>query len=312
MPKRSTQISPIDRVVQTIITKLEEGVRPWRRRWDRIGSGRPCRATGEAYRGINYFLLAMIGDSAGYNSPYWLTYKTAQKLGGQVRRGETSSPIIFYKSFSVPNEIDSTGDNGDDTTRRIVRSYSVFNAHQIDGLPAKFYPEAAAVERTHDLTLKPLVDQIVAATGANISHGGDMAFYRPSTDSVSMPTIQQFHSYEQYVATLMHELVHWSSHPTRCDRQLGKRFGDQAYAAEEAIAEMGAATLCDALGIAADHMDDHASYIASWLKILKAEPKAILTFAAKAEQAASLIYPALHGALGEHEEEPDDNIREAA
>lgn len=309
MPKSSTQNSPIDRVVQTIIEKLENGVRPWRRSWDRIGTDRPCRANGQAYRGINYFLLSMIGDGAGYNSPYWMTYKAALAAGGQVRRGETASPIIFYKSYSAPQEPVTGNDEGTDQTRRVLKSYSVFNACQIDGLGDEFYPALKVKDRAHNLDLKPRVDEIVSATGAAISHGGDMAYYRPSTDSVTMPVIEQFHSYEQYVATLMHELVHWTSHANRCDRQLGKRFGDQAYAVEEAIAEMGAATLCDALGIATDHMDDHASYISCWLKVLKAEPKAILTFAAKAEQAASFIYPELHGSMSAEE---DETIQEAA
>ena len=296
MHKQPLKQSPIDRIVQTIISKLEEGVRPWRRNWDVIGSGRPCRSNGQPYRGINYFLLSMMGDSAGYTSPFWLTYKTAQSIGGQVRRGESASPIMFYKSYSTTQQSEAD-DAGSEQNKRVLKCYSVFNAQQIEGLPAEFYPEVKIRERTHNLALKPLVDDIVGATGAKISHGGDMAYYRPSSDSISMPTVEQFHGYEQYVATLMHELVHWTSHPSRCDRQLGKRFGDQAYAVEEAIAEMGAATLCDAIGIPTDHMDDHASYIGGWMKILKAEPKALLTFAAKAEQAAAYIYPNLHGRL---------------
>ena len=260
------------------------------------------------YQGINYFMLSMIADNGGFASRYWITYKKAQELGGQVRKGETSAPAFFYKSYDAAIGDDNAGDAGDDGTQRrfVLKSYSVFNADQIDGLPERFHE--AVPPRDNRSDSESQIANVLAHTGAIVHHGGDQAFYRPSTDSITMPTLAQFHSYGAYAATLLHELVHWTSAPSRLNRQLGARFGDQAYAAEELIAELGSAHLCAELGIEGEHIDNHAAYIASWIKVLKNDPRAILTAAAQADAAARHILPDLYG---HQDQEPDEEAQAA-
>lgn len=304
MRRPNNYVSPIDRLADRIIQKLQEGTMPWKRRWDSTGFVPPLRSNGAPYTGINYFTLSMTAEDKGYSSPYWLTYKKAQEMGGQVRKGEHASHAIFYKSY-VPGQSDGQGDGEEDSTKRwVAKCYSVFNADQIDNLPANFHPAPKPL-RENASELRPTIEAIAQATGARIEHRGNSAFYAPSTDMVVMPDIGKFHSYEAYAATLMHELVHWTSAPSRLDRVLGKRFGDDAYAAEELIAELGAARLCDSLGFPADHLESHAAYIGSWIKVLKADPRAILTAAAKADAAARYIYPAIDGMKTVEEEDED-------
>jgi antirestriction protein ArdC len=156
---------------------------------------------------------------------------------------------------------------------------------------------------TPPITVIPPIEQaeaFVAATGASILHGGGRAYYRPSTDSIHLPPREAFIGTptstpaESYFATLCHELCHWTSRENRCNRQLGKRFGDQAYAMEELVAELGAAFLCADLGVTGEPRADHAQYLASWLAVLKADKKAIFTAASKASEAAAFLAALQH------------------
>lgn len=165
--------------------------------------------------------------------------------------------------------------------------YTVFNVEQIDGLPDNFYAKA---EPPKPVARIDHAETSFAATGATIKHGGNKAFYAPSLDFVQMPPRESFVDAESYCATLVHELTHWTSHPTRLARELGKRFGDQAYAAEELIAEMGSAFLCADLGITPETRDDHAAYLARWLQVLKADSRAIFTAASQAQRAADYLH----------------------
>lgn len=308
MRRQNDYVSPIDRIAQKIIAKLEEGTMPWKRSWDQTGFRAPLRWNGAPYNGINYFTLMMASEESGYSSPYWMTYKKAQELGGQVRKGEHASHAIFYKSYTPGQRDTAGGDEEDPAQRRVAKCYTVFNADQIDNLPQSFHPAPAPL-RDNSSELQPIVEAITAATGARIEHHGNRAYYAPGPDMVVMPPLPQFHDYEAYAATLMHELIHWTSAVTRLDRQLGKRFGDEAYAAEELIAELGAARLGDAIGLPASHIENHAAYIGSWIKVLRSDPRAILTAAAKADAAARYIYPDIDGVKTVAD---DDEEREAA
>ena len=275
-----------DTITQAIIARLEAGTRPWVRPWTGISVSRPLRACGTPYRGINTLWLWMAAEAAGYSSPFWLTYRQAQLQGGQVRKGERGTVAIFYKTYCKAVEEEETGDAHADT-RRVLKSFTVFNACQIDGLPDRFFSAAKVLPeptfRNREL------DLFFSSIPARRRHFGDEAYYRPIPDDITMPAPAAFRDLDHYRATLAHELAHWTGHPSRLARDLTGRFGSDAYAMEELIAEMAAAMLGAELGLPVAHLDHHASYVASWLKVLKADSRAVLTAAAKAEEACSLL-----------------------
>lgn len=229
----------------------------------------------------------MAAELRGYSAPVWATYRQWAELGAQVRSGEKSSLVIFYKEFEAEPDPEDASDDG---KRRVARASYVFNAAQVDGYVQPGAPEPLGlIERIAE------ADRFVAATGARIKHGGDMAYYRPSTDHIQMPSEDTFCGTETmsrnegYYATLVHELTHWTGAKHRLARDMGKRFGDQGYAAEELVAEIGAAFLCAELGITQETRADHAQYLAHWLKLMKDDARAIFTAAAKASEAASYL-----------------------
>ena len=182
-------------------------------------------------------------------------------------------------------------DDGEEATRDIyfMKGYTVFNVEQVEGLPGHFY--AATPEPLDQLERIEQADLFVTNTGAEIGHGGNQAFYSPTRDCIQLPPFVAFESAESYYATLAHELTHWTKHPARLDRQLGgKRFGDEGYAREELVAEIGAAFLCCDLGITPSPREDHAAYLANWLAVLKADKRAIFQAAAHAQKAADHLH----------------------
>ncbi len=294
-----TRQSPAATITAAIVARLEEGVKPWVRPWRRTGSARPLRACGTPYRGINTFWLWMVADSHGYGSPYWMTYRQAQVLGGQVRKGERSSIAVLYKNYAKgcgqDCEMGTDSDRVDDSDqsgrslRRVVRSYAVFNADQIDGLPGRYRPTLDEAVADEPEGREAELDAFFAAIPANLRHHGEEAYYEPVCDRVTMPPAALFSGYDHYYATLAHELSHWTGHGSRLGRDLAHRFGSRAYAAEELVAELASAMIGAELGLPVKHLDHHASYIGHWLELLKADDRAILTAAARAEEAAALL-----------------------
>lgn len=307
MAKSNDKPSPADIITNSIIARLEAGVRPWVKPWRPGLGGRPLRATGDPYKGINCFWLWLAAESAGYNSRTWMTYKQAQALGGQVREGERSQIAIFYKSYSKTVESPITGDSSDEM-RRVLRSYAVFNCDQIDGLSPDFYPAPVSLVPPAD-ELPDRAKRFIDALPAKVHFRGDRAFYDRIADSITMPRVEQFSSRAYFASTLAHEAGHWSGHPDRLDREFGKKFGDQAYAFEELCADLCAALLGADLGLPTAHLDDHAAYIGSWLKVLKKDSRAIMTAAAKAEAAAGYLMRATGLDV---EAETEGQVREAA
>lgn len=243
--------------------------------------------TKKAYNGINVVSLWVTAECLGYAAPIWATYRQWQELDCQVRKGEKSSLVVFYKEYETePNADDAT----DDGKRRVARASYVFNAAQVDGFTL---PDAPAPLGPIERILE--ADRFFAATGASIEHGGERAFYRPSTDTIYMPDEGLFCGTdtmtrsESYFAVLGHECIHWSGADARLNRAFGKRFGDAAYAAEELVAEIGSAFLCAELGITQDTRPDHAQYLAQWLKLLKDDDRAIFTAAARASEAVTYL-----------------------
>jgi antirestriction protein ArdC len=261
------------------------------------------RAGGIPYRGVNVLMLWAAAIEKGYNCPLWLTYKQAAELGGQVRKGEKGSLVVYANTFTKTG----TNEQGAEVETEIpfMKGYTVFNAEQIDGLPAHFY--ATEQPFNNDIARLECAERFFAATKATIQHGGSRAFYSPDRDIVQMPELQTFRDAESYYATLAHETIHSTRHPSRLDRDLGrKRFGDAGYAMEELVAEIGAAFLCADLGITPETRDDHAAYIASWLKVLKNDKRAIFTAASHAQKAADYLHSLQPKA------EQADAMREAA
>jgi len=272
-------------VTDKIIASLEAGTPAWIKPWNAgADSGLPLNAgTQRAYRGINVLLLMLESMARCYNRNAWLTYRQAAALGGQVRGGEHGTPVVFYKLREMPE-----ADTAHDVSPRVIplmRSFTVFNVDQIDGLPAKFTePAPPPVWDALDAA-----EQLVTTSGAQIRYGGNHAYFHKPTDRVQLPQRSSFATAESFYATALHELAHWSGAPSRLNRDLRGRFGEVAYAAEELIAEIASAFLCASLGI--EGQLQHASYISSWLRLLRSDKRAVFTAAAKAQQAADFLLP---------------------
>ena len=306
---RSQKQSPAARITAAIIEKLEEGTKPWVQPWRGLPVSRPLRHCGTPYRGMNTFWLWMASEAGGFQSPYWMTYRQCAALGGQVRKGEKSTIAIFYKSYTKEIEANSA-DDPESETRRVLKSYAVFNADQCDNLPERYYPKLE-VQEIEPGGSEAALDSFFESVGANIRESGSAAYYEPVIDRITMPPAHLFNGYDHYYATLAHECSHWTGHKSRLNRNLKNRFRSAAYAAEELVAELSSAILGAELGLPVSHLDNHASYIASWLKLLKNDDRAMLTAAARAEEAASLLLK-----LGGHDaaiaEETDNGLSEAA
>ncbi|MBL8552838.1 MAG: DUF1738 domain-containing protein [Phenylobacterium sp.] len=279
------------RVTNAIIADLENGVRPWTKPWSAehlAGKiSRPLRSTGEPYSGINVILLWAEAVARGYTAPIWITFRQALALGGHVRKGEHGSTVVYANRITRTE----AGEGGEDVERSIpfLKAYTVFNVDQVEGLPAHFH---AVPEPKLDVAQRiDHADAFFAATGADIRHGGNQAYYALQPDHIQMPPFECFQDPEAYYATLAHECTHWTRHPTRLDRDFGrKRWGDDGYAREELVAELGAAFLCADLGLELEPRPDHASYIDNWLKVLKDDRRFIFTAAAHAQRAADLLH----------------------
>ena len=285
------------RVTDIIIRDLEQGTRSWTKPWTTTSkdsdSIRPLRHDGTPYRGINVLILWSEAIEHGYTSSTWMTYRQAQALGAQVRKGEHGATVVYAKTIE---RIDGDLTTGDEAVTRIpmLRAYTVFNTDQIDGLPVATPAQPSAITESVSTRIER-ADAFIAATRATIVHRGNRACYIPSADRIEMPPYGQFietptaSAAEGYYATVLHELVHWTSPSHRCDRDLGKRFGDHAYAREELVAEIGASFLCADLSITLEPRPDHAAYLGNWLAVLKSDKRAIFTAAALAQKAVDLL-----------------------
>ena len=281
-----------ERITARIVEDLEQGVRSWLRPWNaghmagRIT--RPLRWNGQPYSGINVIVLWGEATARAYVCPIWMTFKQALELGGHVRKGERGSMVVYADRFTRTS---TDADTGEEVEQAVpfLKAYSVFNCEQIEGLPAHYYAKAEAPLESVARDTKAEV--FFAATGASLRHGGDQAYYAIGTDHVQLPPFESFRDRESYYATLAHECTHWTRHPTRCDRSFGrKRWGDEGYAMEELVAELGAAFLSADLGLTPEPRPDHAAYIGSWLKVLKGDKRAIFTAASHAQRAADFLH----------------------
>ncbi|MEQ8328088.1 MAG: zincin-like metallopeptidase domain-containing protein [Parvibaculum sp.] len=280
-----------ERVTNKIIADLEQGELTWLRPWSAGNmDGRitkPLRHNALPYSGINILMLWGAAIEAGFLSPYWMTYRQAKELDAHVRKGEQGNLVVYANTITRTEE----GEDGNEEERKIpfMKGYTVFNVEQIEGLPEHYYAKP-------DPVIDPAqriqhAETFFAEVGADIRHGGNSAHYSGGSDHVQMPHFETFRSPEAYYATLAHELTHWTKHPKRLDRDFGrKRWGDEGYAREELVAELGAAFLCADLELTPETRADHAAYIQSWLKVLKEDKRAIFSAAAHAQRAADFLH----------------------
>lgn len=269
-------------VTTSIISKLEAGVLPWVKGW-RVGTSVPMNAvTNRPYSGINVLLFWM-SSAGGYNSPRFLTFKQAKDCGGTVRKGEHGFKVVYFKKLNVKDK-----KTDKEKTIPLLREYTVFNVDQCDNLPdrVKFGPNVDTTPNAD--TREQLADDFIKSTGADFREGKGKPYYIPSKDFITVPKFADFHSMPEYYAAAFHELGHWTGHKSRLDRDLKSRFNEQAYAAEELIAELCAAFLCAEFGFD-NAQDNQASYIDNYLKLLKSDKRAIFTAASKAQQAADYL-----------------------
>jgi antirestriction protein ArdC len=279
------------RVTDRIVQELEAGVRPWLKPWNAEHAAgritRPLRHNYQPYSGINILMLWAEAESKGYAAPIWMTFQQAKELGGFVKKGEHGSPVVYASKFKK-NE---TGEDGCEVEREIpfLKEYTVFNVEQIAELPEHFYQ--LKQEPKAQLPRIEQADRFFSNTGADIRTGGNQAFYAITGDYVQMPRFECFRDAQSHAATLAHELTHWTRHPSRLARDFGrKRFGDEGYAVEELVAELGAAFLCADLAITPEVREDHASYIECWLKVLKDDKRAIFSAASHASKAVDFLH----------------------
>ena len=270
-------------VTDAIIAEIEAGTPPWRSPWTGSASGiaLPKRHNGEAYRGINVLMLWVMAAKHGYASGRWMTYKQAQLLGAQVRKGQKSSSVVKYGTFTRDN------DAGVEEKIPYARAYSVFNADQIDGLPEGYYTQP---EPARDLGTEadPELAAFFAQTGAEIiTSENPRAYYSPVKDHIHMPPIGTFHNAAGYYGTLAHETIHWTGNDKRLERI--KKFANrEAYAFEELVAEIGACFLGAQIGVTPE-FGQSAAYVEGWLKALKEDKRAIFRAASEAQKAADFV-----------------------
>lgn len=269
-------------VTQKIIDRLEAGVIPWQKPWRNSGGMPSNLITKRPYNGINFWLLL----SLNYTSPFYLTFEQVKSLNGNVRKGEKSTMVVFWKI------LESEDKSGEIKKTPFLRYYNVFNLTQTEGIDPAKVPVTEAFD--HDFNPIAAAESIIHnwSDCPKIKWGEDAAYYSPSIDTVCMPDQRTFFHDEQCYSTLFHELVHATGHSRRLGRQekiKNHQFGSQDYSQEELVAEMGAAYLCGITNIEQETIENNAAYIKSWIRTFKDDPKVLVLAAAQAQKAVDYI-----------------------
>lgn len=286
---KSTRTADVhQRITDQIIAAIEAGAGEYQMPWNpKLCGGAtqklPHNPIGNyAYHGINILSLWASQQDNAYTTPEWASFKQWQAAGAQVRKGEKGSLTVFFKAIDAAASAD--GDEPQARRGFVAKAAYVFNVAQVDGYATSLpLPELPLIER------HTAADAFIKSSNATIFHGNQHACYAPSRDEIYLPPEGAFRDSQSYYGVALHELVHWSGHPHRCARDLSTRFGTEAYAAEELVAELGSAFLSAEIGISPEPRIDHAQYIETWLKILKSDKRAIFRAAAKANQAVAYL-----------------------
>jgi antirestriction protein ArdC len=284
MLSKQTRTDVYEQITSALIAAIEEGTGQFEMPWHTLSS--PINAANrKLYRGVNIIMLWAATRKHNYSSQEWATYRQWQGLGAQVRKGERSTLVVFWKFFDSENE-EERQEGAEDTPARprcFARAYHVFNAAQVDGYastPEDLLPNSERIAHAEAFF------QLLPAT---IKYGGDRAYYSPAGDYIQMPQFTQFKTPAGYVSTMCHELSHWSGAKSRLNRDLSGRFGDASYAMEEMIAQLSASFLCADLQIRSEPSAADAAYVSNWLAVLRGDRRAIFTAASKAQEAATYL-----------------------
>ena len=300
--KQNERVDVYQRVTDQIIQAIEAGADKWEMPWHSPETAfrYPVNIeSGKQYRGVNILGLWASSYLQGFQEPVWGTFKQWGDKGLFVRKGEKATIGVFWKQLQpyeqaeLPNGDESEAKNG---PRLVARAFPLFNAQQIEGYEAPPLPDTPHFERVQR------AEEFFSALGADIRHGGGKAFFRPEADYIQMPPFEAFFDPIAYYSTLAHEATHWSGHKSRLDRDLKGRFGTESYAAEELIAELGAAFIAADLQLAPEPRPENAAYIQSWLKVLREDNRAIFTASSHAQRAADFMHSLQPSA--EHHPEP--------
>jgi antirestriction protein ArdC len=274
-----------ERITAQIIAGIESGLGRYEMPWHRWGNtlNQPINAiTGRPYRGANVLQLWFAAELERSSCGRWATLRQWSAAGGKVRKSERATPVIFWKTTRASS--DKPDKEADRSPRLIGRCYHLFNEAQVENVQSREQESRLSPDQRFAAS-----ESFIAALGADIRPGGDRAFYSPASDQICLPNFEQFRDPLSYYAVASHELVHWSGAKHRLDRELGGRFGAQSYAAEELVAEIGAAFIAAQLGLSLEPREDHARYVNSWLQVLRSDSRAILTAAAKAQEAVDYL-----------------------
>jgi antirestriction protein ArdC len=278
--------NPLAPLMAEIIARIERGVPPWRQPWAGGGEpGLPLRADGAPFSGSNAWVLAYLGAVRGYASPYWFTFRQALAIGAPVRKGEKAAPAVLCKTRRLEDRPETPGAADEARVLRYLKAYSVFNGDQLQDLPERF-ARAPAVDPALRAAAR---NRILDAIPAQIELVGDRAVYLRDRDLIRLPPPELFESVDDFLATKAHEQLHWSGAPQRLNRTFGRRFGDDDYAFEELIAEIGAAALGLRIGLRPQLLDDHAAYLAHWARMLRDRPSALLEASGHAQRAVDYL-----------------------
>jgi len=287
-----SKVDAYQAVTDKLVELLEQGVCPWAQPWTNRGCGfAPVNGrTKKSYRGVNIWILLAEQTDKGYRSNQWVTYKQALDLGGHVRKGQKGTKIVFWRILEKESTTETKKDGSPKVDKiPLIRLYTVFNLDQCDGIEST----TPQVDASYDFNPIETAEKIAAGykNAPELNHGGDRAYYQPSTDKVQMPEQDQFSTAEDYYSTLFHEYAHSTGHKSRIDRDLenGAGFGSDPYAKEELVAELAAAFLCGEAGIKDNTIDRSASYLASWARRLKGDSRLIVQASSAAQKAADHI-----------------------
>ena len=279
-----------DEITNTIIGELEAGRVPWVQPWGTAAAKAPLAmpnnaSTGRSYSGINVLILWGAVIEHGFPGQSWLTFRQALSLGGNVRKGERGTTVVYADRFIPDDEKKRARETGDDPQAiPFLKRFTVFNAAQCENLPDEI---AVAAPPTPPGLIEPRVEALIEATGIDVRIGGNRAFYVPAHDYVQVPPPQAYFEPINWHRTALHELGHATGHASRVGRDLSGGFGTKKYAFEELVAEINAAFCCATLGIVPTVR--HADYIGSWLEVLREDNRAIVRAASQASKAADWL-----------------------
>jgi antirestriction protein ArdC len=283
--------APIDKfqlVTDKLINLIEQGVKPWEKPWHSVGYGNAL--SGHQYQGTNPLLAAVDCLINGYSSPLFVGFSQAKQQGWKIRKGSKATWLL-WGGTACKEVVNEDGE----TETQFFRAFKWLNVYNLDCLDDSESDrkivdvvKAKGIGNTNSDSRLQDVETLISAQNAVVKFGGDMACYSSTADKIQMPDYEDFTGAESYYATFIHELSHWTGHSSRLNRKLGNKFGSQAYAFEELIAELSAAFVCNELGINST-LENHASYLDNWLQVLKSDKKAFIQAAGMAQKSAQLL-----------------------